>query len=101
MNKLLSCPFCDGEIKIRTKSNHMSFGECENRCFYTPFYQDPRTSMEMVNTRKPMERIVEQLEDKREEILHKSEFDNYTINYFLEYVDDLIEIVVKGGVDNG
>lgn len=43
-------------------------------------------------------KVVGNLEELREEILSGTEYDNDTVNYYLGYVDSMIEIVKSGGI---
>lgn len=45
-----------------------------------------------------MDNIIEQLEELREEILSGTEYNNDTVNYYLEYADSMIDIVKSGGI---
>ena len=44
-----------------------------------------------------VEKVVEQVEDKREEMVNDTEYDNNTVNYYLQYADEFIDIVLNGG----
>ena len=87
--KLKSCPFCGGEAKVYNGqvvcTKCWSGSACEDTT---------EKAIEIWNTRKPMDRIVEQLEEqktpnksmsKTESILRRRNF------------EDAIEIVKKGG----
>lgn len=78
MSELKRCPFCGGEARLQKPYRKRGwYVICKNtNCgCRTPFYQhqytsedDLRTIATMVwNTRKPMERIVERLEERVEE----------------------------------
>lgn len=45
-----------------------------------------------------VDKIVERLEEMREEILSGTEYDNDTVNYYLDYADSMIDIVKSGGI---
>ena len=100
-NKLLPCPFCGGEahltefIGLDKKMNY--YVECGSVvCGVYPettLFDTQEEAIEQWNTRKPMERIVEQLEDKKWNI------HDWRDKWRNEIIDECIE-VVKGGVDN-
>lgn len=124
-NKLKPCPLCGGSVMIALFGNEMHWlsitrsGEedsCKCRLFLQSKLLYPDATCEEIeaarqelierwNTRKPMERIVEQLEDSerksfnkcREEIeLFKEEYWRGNMNGF----GKAIEIVRKGGVED-
>lgn len=109
-NRLLSCPFCGGEAKyIEDKDFFVSrFVTCTKCGIETRRnYLRKDLAIKDWNTRKPIERIVEQLEDK---MLTSSSAKAEAIigmlgasaNFYsgeFEAYKDAIEIV-KGGVDN-
>jgi Lar family restriction alleviation protein len=77
-DKLLPCPFCsnkDVRLQHRGRTQYGYYVICKNCGCRTPLYQYQFDSKEkrredaikQWNTRKPMERIVEQLEDRAEE----------------------------------
>ena len=68
-NSLKTCPFCGGEAEFtKTKSSYdgtIFYGiECANTgcCEIPPIYTEA-AAIQKWNTRKPMDRIVEQLEE--------------------------------------
>ena len=85
-DKLLPCPFCGGEAIVYTdeETNCYMIG-CKSNCAVEPMTEWCETEENAIaqwNTRKPMERIVEQVEDKREEMLNDTEFDNNIVNHY-------------------
>ena len=70
MEQLKKCPFCGGEADVFKASDLGDFSWNSDRftvkcrsCFCgTGLYSDSERTIEMWNTRKPMERIVERLE---------------------------------------
>lgn len=99
--KLKPCPFCGGEAEIkrytfcRTDSFYVGCSRC-NVTQTANVYFSEKESIEAWNTRKPMERIVEQLEEAIEysRKLGASEME-YRAGLY-----DAIEIVKRGGVDD-
>ena len=73
MNELKKCPFCDGEARLqrKAKNNHGYYVVCKKCGCRTPYFQYQFLSREELrniaittwNTRKPMNRIAELLED--------------------------------------
>ena len=107
-NKLLPCPFCSSEVKWR--SGAIVCDKCNLEFRKTP---NAELNINAWNTRKPMERIVEQLE-----CLYKYNSEQATLYHDMEkqdahtremkdlYIDrtncyGVAIRTVKGGVDNG
>lgn len=93
--KLKPCPFCGGEAKINRMPHLWEYSvQCNNvDCIVHPEtegYEKGEEAIEAWNTRKPMERIVEQLENKMDH-----SFENQRYKAFAEAVT----IVRKGGVE--
>ena len=66
--KLLPCPFCGGEAKLYSGIGYAVVGckkeDCQgSACCYK--YNSKKEAIEQWNTRKPMERIIERLEEER------------------------------------
>lgn len=111
-NKLLPCPICNKEVSIALMgseefhywwmitrgTNKVGKKNCHCRLFmesekFTDKDGGEEQKQDLIehwNTRKPMERIVEQLEEMK-----ANAFDDEVV-----VLNDAIEIV-KGGVDNG
>ena len=64
-NSLLNCPFCGGELEVHCTSRYYmhKLNGCilQHSCFET----DDVESIEKWNNRKPLERIIERLEEER------------------------------------
>lgn len=111
-NKLLPCPFCGGEAEEKNinriqnggwgKSYFSYWCECKEchtkgKAFNTIDHSEPRTRARVFwNTRKPMERIVEHLEEQIEEQKGRS----LNGNSYRDGLRKALDIVRKGGVDN-
>lgn len=96
-NDKLNCPFCGGEVKMiaeQVDARTVAYNfvcqnlDCGSNTYFD--YCDREEAIEQWNTRKPMERIVEQLE-----VLHELVNDNQKLA-----VSQATDIVRKGGVDN-
>lgn len=105
-NSLLNCPFCGGEVKIdKTITNTVSV-ECtvchaSSRIILCTEGDIEQKAIEAWNTRKPMEIIVERLEEQREESA-TDYYDWEDISYLRERdaYQKAIEIVKEeGGID--
>ncbi len=97
-NKLLNCPFCGGEFEepINTACKQGDTWLWSTECMECGLFiydKDKDNLIKRVNTRKPMEQIVEQLEEKKWDI------HDWRDRWRNEIIDECIEIV-KGGVDN-
>lgn len=103
--KLLRCPFCGGEATIhKSKFGYGVMCKTPFCCDLTSANSTEEDAIRMWNTRKPMERIVEQLEERK----------NHADNMLLEFKGTMtgqrcevrseaykkaIEIVKGGGAD--
>jgi Lar family restriction alleviation protein len=101
-DKLLSCPFCGGEANVIGYKTF--YAQCTECGVATGFYNTIEQTNEAWNTRKPMERIVEQLEEvKINHFLTIANTGDDKLDFAYEKVgnalDKAIEIV-KGGLDN-
>ena len=124
--KLKNCPFCDSkEVRLMTidqwdEHNYCIDSEEElndtNQYAYIHCYgcdtefsfdeaECPRDVVEFFNRRKPMERILEQLEELKEEKndisskIRNAE-DKRCYGFYELGIDEATDIVRKGGVDN-
>ncbi len=71
-DKLRECPFCGGEAELRKYHNELeNYVVCVRCASRTPFVNTAGDAIKRWNTRKPMDRIVEQLEGERKSILGK------------------------------
>ena len=92
--RLRECPCCGGEAVIRYDNCNKAYIECKHGCVRTPSYwNNLAIVIKTWNTRKPMERIVERLEQMkliRVEQCHE----DYELELITEgHFDDAIEIV--------
>ena len=97
--KLLPCPFCGGEAEIGEfhlldKEYRVCCKECRSR---TPFSTSRDRVIKQWNTRKPMERIVERLEEEKEQKISATKTE---INLRKAHFKKAIELVKEEGVLN-
>ena len=88
-NKLLPCPFCNTDLEIIGKGHY--FAHKTNGCIlqHLCFETDYQEAVQLWNTRKPMEQIVERLEER------KNSFHGGLLqeNYYWKGIEEAIEIV--------
>lgn len=113
--KLLPCPFCGGEAIINTIEPHKHQtpfgglmpdyeGETFIECVYCSCGISAETEAEAIkkwNTRKPMERIIEQLEAEKKKNENDYASGKGTVRpfYSARGIGEAIEIVKKGGIE--
>jgi Lar family restriction alleviation protein len=96
-NRLLSCPFCGGEAKIY--EGYVSFSVRCKECNLEIFHRrTEKETIEKWNTRKPMERMIKQLEEESD-FFGGEPMGSLQKAYYCKGIEKAIEIV-KGGVDN-
>ena len=99
-NKLLPCPFCGDKAELFEDEPRQFYVGCTNPdCkveAFLPFSKTREIAIEHWNVRKPMEQIVERLEDEIEDEVWRG-YEERVIEKSTLY--GAIEIV-KGGVDN-
>lgn len=88
--KLLPCPFCDEEAKAIVFVDNSAKIECKQRCFDgTHVFKDVEEAARAWNTRKPMERIVERLNNKFRVVKSDEDLEwNRAINKAIEIVKE-------------
>ena len=99
--KLLPCPFCGGEAEIVTEKSRVGqVGRvecvkcsCKKTVLKAPNYEGDieKDITDSWNTRKPMERIVERLEEAEKHCLKMHDWTGHTS------ICQAIEIVMEGG----
>ena len=105
---LRKCPFCGGEAKIdKTITNTVSV-ECtvchaSSRIILCTEGDIEQKAIKAWNTRKPMERIVERLEEYRDDFMNdvyeelREDADNCRANRIIDRFDEVTEIVKEEG----
>ena len=114
--KLLNCPFCGGKasfwrlsekqkdgytdcVFVRCKDCYASTKKIEYNARIHKNDSEYDEAKQLWNTRKPMERIVERLEELEEEYAYPDD-DEYTAGHYSAYKDAL-KIVKEEGEING
>lgn len=107
--KLLPCPFCGGEAKVKVSwRNEDTYVECRNCYSRTDGFGLEECAIEQWNTRKPIDRIVAELEEEKHihtKMYRLSEYREYPEiktrhEVIMHNLDKAIEIVRKGGVND-
>lgn len=98
--KLLPCPFCGGEARFSTEAGNWI--NCKSCGAETDYFEQREEAINAWNTRVPMERIVERLEDVRvlatqNACLNDVERECYNVYCETCYMDRAIEIVKEEG----
>lgn len=96
MNELKKCPFCGGEVRFvktgcssRGKIGYLFCDGCKERFFDNDKWHTELVVYEKWNTRKPLERVIERLEEKAKE--YTNDDLSYRIPWFR--IDEAIEII--------
>lgn len=92
---LKPCPFCGGKARTQENNHYKDIWSvmCKNCFTESDRYHTEENAIEAWNTRKPMERIVEKLEDTADKAIMKPDGE-----YRIIELDKAIEIVEQGGV---
>jgi hypothetical protein len=98
--KLLPCPFCGGEAKRAVVFGRNGV-ECRTCLCMMRGWLDatPEEIAEQWNTREPMERIVERLEESKGTYIDEHGKELYQEDYFID-IDEAIKIVKAGGLND-
>lgn len=102
--KLLPCPFCGGEAKLESNGQYAVVG-CMNSncqgyaCCYK--YDSKKEAIEHWNTRKPMERIIERIENARQKyqrlVKEQGEKEDEAINILFRGMMNIVK--EEGGIE--
>lgn len=94
--KLKPCPFCGGEAETIENNHYTDVWSvmCKNCFAESDRYHTEESAIEAWNTRKPMERIVEQLEEQQNKNRYENHHDDWNVG-----LDQAIEIVRKEGAE--
>lgn len=98
--KLLPCPFCGGEAFFATEGGNWI--ACKLCGAETDYFERAKEAINAWNTRNPIEKIVERLEERKEGYLRQYEktFAASSRRAYESY-DDAIDIVKEEGGLNG
>ena len=77
--KLLPCPFCGGEARLINGIPKINYIKCKRCQTMTSSSEVIEHVIELWNTRKPIDRIVEQLEEKHTEMLGNTYLENFYV----------------------
>lgn len=104
--RLKPCPFCGGEMKFNKILTLFICDECKVHIGFPNCYSD-KNRFQKVNTRKPIDRMVEQLEEQKE-----LNDEHYNLSVYKDlpeiktryeivtnYLNEAINIVKAGGID--
>lgn len=69
----------------------------EQRILYETCYNMAKYEIDNIPTAYDVEKVVEELEEEREEILYSNDYEIEIINWCLDNFDRAIEIVERGG----
>ena len=108
-NKLLPCPFCGGEAGMDAdkigKGKELYYVYCKNDCITQYGYSySKEEAIQSWNTRKPMERIVERVEEEYNKWADIYDIDKFhgALNEYAEGKSDAlkyaIDIVERDGI---
>ena len=102
--RLKPCPFCGISLYTLTDSPLFVYRHPENECLLANCIINEK-GIGLWNTRKPMERIVERLEQQKQQYKRRSEEAKHVLqrDHFFGKMcsyDHAIEIVKGGGVDD-
>lgn len=105
MSELKKCPFCGGEAVIqKINDSTLSFAVCVECRMRTPTLQDGKIAMRAWNRRKPMDNIVEKLEEESKK-KHNKERDvlckiaNASYSAGVEYAINIVKQEINNGLE--
>ena len=90
--KLKPCPFCGGEAGVSERYDEYCAVRCITCGAKTNFSMTKKGAIEAWNRREPMDKIVEQLEERVKEPRYQHNGEDYFVG-----IVDAIEIVKSGG----
>lgn len=98
--ELLPCPFCSGKVEIRQKGHGSYYGGCVNGCFISSSEYDKNALAKQLNTRKPIQEIVERLEEEKKNNIDWLTIESLYYDGKVVGLEDAIEICKEVGRTN-
>ena len=95
--KLLPCPFCGGEELAIGSSELHNYVMCTKCLCKTSFLRTKAKTIETWNTRKPMQEIVERLEERIRILDNTSDINYPSVDIAIKEGKRIIEIVKEVG----
>ena len=98
MNELKPCPFCGRKPELRRDDDGFSYIVCANdNCYVrTDGHLNDNAAIKAWNTRKPIDKVLEGLEELRDTATEAYGIDGMSV---VVAICNAIEIVKKGGVE--
>ena len=96
-DKLKPCPFCGSEVLLH--KGYVSYSVRCDICHYEICRRTKEETIAKWNTRKPMDRLVDQLEEKQTDINGNTSLHYLYSEGYSDAIDYLIDIVKVGGID--
>lgn len=102
--KLLPCPFCGGEARFSTEDGNWI--NCKSCGAETDYFEQREEAIKAWNTRVPMQKIVERLEEEVNSwgkvynvIKNRGYTDDYTVGAYDGYRNSVTIVKKEGGLD--
>ena len=100
MNELKKCPFCGGEVRFvktgcssRGKIGHLYCDGCKETFFKNDKWHTESELCEIWNNRKPIERVIERLEERIKILDNTSDINYPSVDIAINETKKIIEII--------